>query len=203
MRSLCERVRRRYCIPLPVEVRYDEFTRDVLVNRLLKAAAHRLVRLRLGSQRARSAVAWAAESLRNVSLAAFPANSVPEVNFDRPNEEYRGAATLAKLVLRSAMRARWEAGSSAFRWSASQPRVRMELPARLRHDPSAAKARSPAAPTTNTSAGPPWSGKRQLPRRGRSTRPVSTTVAVQGDTNGGRNGVAGGSARAKRYCSTT
>ena len=100
MRSLCERVRRRYCIPLPVEVRYDEFTRDILLNRLLKSAAHGLGRLRLGSQRARSAVAWPAESLRNVSLAAFLGNSVPEVNFDRPNEHHRGAATLAKLVLR-------------------------------------------------------------------------------------------------------
>ena len=37
-----EQLRRRFGVPLPVEVRYDEFTDDVLANRLVKAAAYRL-----------------------------------------------------------------------------------------------------------------------------------------------------------------
>jgi 5-methylcytosine-specific restriction enzyme subunit McrC len=40
-----ERVRKRFGIPLPVEVRFDEFTEDILENRLLKAAL-RLLRRR-------------------------------------------------------------------------------------------------------------------------------------------------------------
>ena len=34
-----EQIRRRFGVPMPVEVRYDEFTEDILVNRLVKAAA--------------------------------------------------------------------------------------------------------------------------------------------------------------------
>ena len=95
-----DQLRRRFGIPLPVEVRYDEFTDDILLNRLVKAAAHRLGRLGLRSREARSGVAWVAESLGNVSLAAFPPGAVPEVRFDRLNEHYRSVAALARLVLR-------------------------------------------------------------------------------------------------------
>ena len=35
-----------------------------------------------------------------MSLAAFPPSAVPEVSFNRLNEHYRGAAALARLVLR-------------------------------------------------------------------------------------------------------
>ena len=95
-----DQIRRRFAAPLPVEVRYDEFTADILLNRLVKAAAHRLGRLGLRSREARSGIAWVAESLGDVSLAAFPRGAVPEVRFDRLNEHYRTVATLARLVLR-------------------------------------------------------------------------------------------------------
>ena len=95
-----DQLRRRFAVPLPVEVRYDEFTADILLNRLVKAAAHHLGRLGLRSREARSGVAWVAESLGDVSLAAFPRGAVPEVGFDRLNEHYRTVATLARLVLR-------------------------------------------------------------------------------------------------------
>ena len=95
-----DQIRRRFAVPLPVEVRYDEFTDDILLNRLVKAAAHRLVRLKLRSREARGGVAWVAESLTDVSLVTFPRGAVPEVGFDRLNEHYRGVATLARLILR-------------------------------------------------------------------------------------------------------
>ena len=95
-----EQIRRRFGIPLPVEVRYDEFTDDILLNRLVKAAAHRLGMLGLRSREARSGVAWVAGSLSDVSLVAFPRGAVPDVRFDRLNEHYRGVATLARLILR-------------------------------------------------------------------------------------------------------
>ena len=95
-----DQIRRRFGIPLPVELRYDEFTADILLNRLVKAAAHRLGRLELRSREARNRVAWVAESLRDVSLAAFPPGGVPEVGFDRLNGHYRGVVALARLVLR-------------------------------------------------------------------------------------------------------
>ena len=95
-----EQIRRRFGIPLPVEVRYDEFTDDILLNRLVKAAAHRIGRLGLRSREARSGVAWVAESLSEVSLVTFPRGAVPDVRFDRLSEHYRGVATLARLILR-------------------------------------------------------------------------------------------------------
>ena len=95
-----EQIRRRFGIPLPVEVRYDEFTDDILLNRLVKAAAHRLGRMGLRSREARSGVAWVAEALSDVSLVAFPRGAVPDVRFDRLNEHYRSVAALARLILR-------------------------------------------------------------------------------------------------------
>ena len=58
-----EQLRRRFGIPLPVEVRYDEFTDDVLPNQLVKAAAYRLGRTRLRSARARRELGWLAAML--------------------------------------------------------------------------------------------------------------------------------------------
>lgn len=95
-----DHIRRRPGMPLPVEVSYDEFTDDILPNRLVKAAAFRLGRLRLGSRQAYNRLAWVAGKLSGVGLAEFPPNAVPEVQFDRLSEHYRGVVTLAELILR-------------------------------------------------------------------------------------------------------
>ena len=93
-------LRRRFNIPLPVEVRYNEFTEDILANRLVKAAAYRLGGMRLRSTQARSGLAWVAGMLDKVSLVEFPVRDVPEVEFDRLNEHYRGVVALSRLILR-------------------------------------------------------------------------------------------------------
>ncbi len=97
---VADQLRRRFGVPLPVEVRYDDFTDDVLANQLVKAAADRLGKLRIRSQRSRRDLAWVAATLDNVSLVEFPTNAVPEVKFDRLNEHYREVVTLARLILR-------------------------------------------------------------------------------------------------------
>lgn len=95
-----EQFRRRPGIFLPIEIRYDEFTDDILANRLVKAAAIRLMWAGLRSPRARNELRWVAGMLDNVSLCEWPPNSVPEVAFDRLNEHYRAVVTLSRLVLR-------------------------------------------------------------------------------------------------------
>ena len=95
-----DQMRRRPGFMLPVEVRYDEFTDDILENRLVKAAASRLSRMRLRSTRARSELNWVAGMLAQVSLVEFDASDVPEARFDRLNEHYRGVIGLARLILR-------------------------------------------------------------------------------------------------------
>ena len=95
-----DQIRRRFGVPLPVEVRYDEFTDDILPNQLVKAAVMRLSGMRLRSHEARRGLGWVAAMLDNVSYVEFPPSDVPEVTFDRLNEHYRGVVTLARLVLR-------------------------------------------------------------------------------------------------------
>ena len=97
---VADQLRRRFGIPLPVEVRYDDFTDDILANRLVKAAAHRLGKLRIRSAKSRLDLGWVAATLDNVSLVDSPPKAVPEVKFDRLNEHYREVVNLARLILR-------------------------------------------------------------------------------------------------------
>ena len=95
-----EQIRRRFGIPVPVEVRYDEFTDDVLENRLVRAAVTRLGGMPLRSSEARRGLGWTAGMLDNVSPVEFPRGNVPDVKFDRLNEHYREVVALSRLVLR-------------------------------------------------------------------------------------------------------
>ena len=94
-----QQIRRRFAIALPVEVRYDEFTDDILANQLVKAAATRLGGMRLHSQAARRELGRVVGTLDNVSPVEFLPNSVPEVRLDRLNEHYREVVALSRLVL--------------------------------------------------------------------------------------------------------
>ena len=95
-----EQIRRRFGIPIPIEVRYDEFTDDILANRLVKAATARLGEMRLRSQKARRGLGWISGMLDNISPVEFAPKDVPEVRFDRLNEHYRGVVELSRLILR-------------------------------------------------------------------------------------------------------
>ena len=95
-----DQIRRRFAIPLPVEVRYDDFSEDILPNRLVKAATHALGGMRLREPRSRRKLARVRATLDNVALVQFPPNEVPEVAFDRLNEHYREVVGLSRLILR-------------------------------------------------------------------------------------------------------
>lgn len=109
-----EQLRRRFDRPLPVEVQHDEFTADILANRLVKAAAHLLGRQRLRSPEARRNLSWVAGILDEVSLLDFPPREVPEVAFDRLNQHYQRVVELSRLILRHGA---FESGSGAVRVS--------------------------------------------------------------------------------------
>ena len=95
-----EQIRRRFGSALPIEVRYDEFTADILANRLVKAAARRLGRMPLRSHAARRDLGLVAGMLEQVAPVEFSPNAVPELRFDRLNEHYRGVVGLSRLILR-------------------------------------------------------------------------------------------------------
>lgn len=107
-------LQRRFGIPLPVEVRYDEFTADILANRLVKAAGYRLGGMPLRSSESRRNMGWMAAMLEDVSLDEFAPDRVPSLRFDRLNEHYRGVVELARLVLRYSA---YELGRGAVRAS--------------------------------------------------------------------------------------
>ncbi len=95
-----DQIRQRFGIPLPIEVRYDEFTDDITENQLVKAAALRLGGMRLRSQRARRGLGGIVAMLENVSPVEFAPKDVPDVTFDRLNEHYRDVVGLSRLILR-------------------------------------------------------------------------------------------------------
>lgn len=90
---------RRYGIAPPVEVTYDDFTEDVELNRQLRAALHRLLRLPVRDDRSRWPLRALDARLENVRLGAYDRRQLPPVTFDRRSEHYRGVVGLARLIL--------------------------------------------------------------------------------------------------------
>ena len=107
-----EQVRRRFGALVPVEVRYDDFTADILANRLVKAAVLALQRMQIRHPATRSGLAGVRARLDNVRVEEFSRNRVPGVAFDRLNEHYRQVVALSRLVLRHAS---YESGQGAVR----------------------------------------------------------------------------------------
>lgn len=94
-----QQMRRRFDLLLPVEVRYDEFTDDILANRLVKAAAALLAGMRLDDRRSRDGLRHIDATLANVTPVHFPPSAVPQVVFDRLSGHYRDVVALARLIL--------------------------------------------------------------------------------------------------------
>ena len=83
----------------PIEVRYDEFTEDIELNRMLKAAVRRLRPLPLRSPELRRRLHHIEHLLENVSWVEYDRTNVPEPTIDRLSERYRPAIALARLIL--------------------------------------------------------------------------------------------------------
>ena len=94
-----EQVRRRFGTPIPVEVRYDEFTDDITANRLVKAAVRLLGTMRLRSADSRKGLAHLSAALGNVAPVRFSPRNVPQIEFDRLNGHYREVVALSRLIL--------------------------------------------------------------------------------------------------------
>ena len=97
---VAEQIRRRFGVGVPIEVRYDDFTDDILENRLVKAAGALLGRMRIRSHTAREGLGWIAATLGDVSAVRYSPKEVPEVEFGRLNGHYREVVGLSRLILR-------------------------------------------------------------------------------------------------------
>lgn len=96
-----EQLRRWFGRTPPVEVRFDDFTEDIDANRLVKAAARRLGRMRIRSDASRRSLNLVETTLERVRLVEYQPSSLPEITYTRLNEHYRPVVELAKLILRS------------------------------------------------------------------------------------------------------
>jgi 5-methylcytosine-specific restriction enzyme subunit McrC len=97
-----EQLRRRLGASPPIEVSHDNFTTDVIENRLLVAALSVLGRLPLRSGSAKRELLRAQRLFGAVKRVHFSRTTVPDVLFTRLNRHYQPALSLAAIVLRSA-----------------------------------------------------------------------------------------------------
>lgn len=98
---LLDQTRRRFDMPLPVEVAYDDFTIDVEENRLLKAALRRADHLRLRDPAAKRRIADMLSVLADVADVHYHTRSLPTIGINRLNQHYELPLELAGLILAS------------------------------------------------------------------------------------------------------
>ena len=94
-----DQIRRRFGLPLPIEVAYDEYTEDIEQNRLLKTAIHRLAHTEIRSVATRQEVRRLRPAFEMVQLGSYPRGAVPEIRYTRLDEHYRPAVELARLII--------------------------------------------------------------------------------------------------------
>jgi 5-methylcytosine-specific restriction enzyme subunit McrC len=95
-----DQIARSAALPIPVEVSYDDYTADVVENRILKGATIALLRLPRLPSLARRRLLKIRAVLDEVSDLARP-REVRMPLFTRLNERYRPALRLAELILRA------------------------------------------------------------------------------------------------------
>ena len=94
-----DQIGRRYGLPLPIEVAYDEYTEDIMHNRLLKTAVHRLSLTRIRSAAVRREIRRLRPVFDTVQLGSYAPGAVPEIQYTRLDEHYRPAVELARLII--------------------------------------------------------------------------------------------------------
>ncbi|RMD81765.1 MAG: restriction endonuclease, partial [Candidatus Dadabacteria bacterium] len=94
-------VTERYGLLLPVEVAYDDFTEDIELNRILKAALLSLSMRSLVGDKLRQSVGSNLALLSRVTPVVYDPRALPEFTYDRLNQHCRGAVEVAKFILRA------------------------------------------------------------------------------------------------------
>ncbi len=97
-----DQLRRAYGLPVPLQVRYDEHTADIVENRLLLAAARRLLELPRVPSATRKLLRHLLAQLDGVRYIPYwqPEHDLPKWTPNRLNARYQTALNLADLVLR-------------------------------------------------------------------------------------------------------
>lgn len=94
-----DQLRVRHGLFLPVEVRFDEFTEDIELNRILKAAANLLRQLLPAGSTVRAELARLASALQRVRDQHYLPGRVPDPRLSRLTEHVRPALSIARWIL--------------------------------------------------------------------------------------------------------
>jgi 5-methylcytosine-specific restriction enzyme subunit McrC len=89
---------RRFGLPLPTELSFDDFTADITENRLLLTATRRLLRWPGITSRSRLLLRHVERQLEGVTPLSW--GEIPDVLFTRLNLRYRQAIALSRIVLK-------------------------------------------------------------------------------------------------------
>lgn len=96
--AVTEQIGKRFGMPLPAELLYDEYTTDIAENQMVKSAARRLLSVESVPIHARTRLHRIDRRLANVSLLTR-GNDLPTIRVDRRNQRYGPLIALARLVL--------------------------------------------------------------------------------------------------------
>jgi 5-methylcytosine-specific restriction enzyme subunit McrC len=99
---LIDQFRARTGLPLPIEVVYDDFTPDILENRLLRTAVDTLGGLYLRHRDSYTSLARLRQQLNGITSLVPDQRGAPEPHWTRLNERYRPAVALARLIITTA-----------------------------------------------------------------------------------------------------
>jgi len=111
---VADQIARRPGLPLPAEVRYDEYSADIVENRILRAALRRMLAVPRLREPIRRRLAHLDGRLDGVS-PLLPGAPLPQWEPNRLNARYQPALRLASVVLRHCSA---ESGSGELRMAA-------------------------------------------------------------------------------------
>jgi len=94
-------IRRRQSQPIPLHCRYQEYGEDMELNRVVKAALRRLLRIPGLGRELTSRLRHHHRLFEEVGDLDYAPRDVPSLSFNRLNEPWRSAAILSQLVLRA------------------------------------------------------------------------------------------------------
>lgn len=98
--DIAGQIRTRQGRPFPLECSFEEYTEDIELNRTVKAALRRLLRLPGLSPDLIRGLRFRYRIFDAVSATEYVPGSVPTIGFTRLNEHWRPAAELARLILK-------------------------------------------------------------------------------------------------------
>ncbi len=94
-----DQINRRFGVPLPIEVAFEEFTEDIEKNRLLKTAIYLLGHTYMRSKPVKQGVRRLWPAFSTVSLSSYGRGALPELPYTRLDEHYRPSVELARLII--------------------------------------------------------------------------------------------------------